>query len=70
VQWRTKEFVCCESTYSVEDKGQRVRGYVNDSHLVSGSAQFARKLKPYTFYVVMDVFSMELGIRLSFARTL
>jgi hypothetical protein len=63
-QWRTQEFFRAggSSTNAVEDRGQRERGRESDSPLVRGSAQFANGWKP-------DVFSMELGIRLSFVKT-
>jgi hypothetical protein len=56
-------------TNSVEDRGQRERGSGGGSPLVRGSAQFANEWNPYSCWVVTDVFSMELGIRLSFVKT-
>jgi hypothetical protein len=57
------------STNSVEDRGQRERGSGGGSPLVKGSTQFANELNLYSDYVVMDVYSTELGIRLSFVKT-
>jgi hypothetical protein len=57
------------STNSVEDRGQRERGFRGISHLVRGSTQFENEWNPYSDYVVMDVFSTELGIRLSSVKT-
>jgi hypothetical protein len=39
------------------------------SPLVRGSAHFANEWNPYLYWVVMDVFSTELGIQLSFVKT-
>jgi hypothetical protein len=57
------------STNSVEDRGQRERGSGGGRPLVRGSAQFAKELNPYSYYVVTDVFSTELGIWLSIVKT-
>jgi hypothetical protein len=57
------------STNSVEDRGQRERGSGGSSPLVRGSAQFANESTPYSYWVVTDVFSTELGIRLSFVKS-
>jgi hypothetical protein len=58
------------STNSVEDRGRRERGSGGGSPLVRGSAQFANERNPYCDYFVTDIFSTELGIRLSFFKTL
>jgi hypothetical protein len=47
------------STNSVEDRGQRERRSGGGSPLVRGSTQFAN---PYSYYVVTDLFSTDLGI--------
>jgi hypothetical protein len=47
----------------------RERGSGGGSPLVRGSTQFANELNPYSDYVVTDVFSTKLGIRLSFVKT-
>jgi hypothetical protein len=60
--WRTKEFFG-------EGVGQRERESGGCSPLVKGSTQFANEWNPYSDYVVTDVFSTELGIRLSFIKT-
>jgi hypothetical protein len=82
IQWCTQEFywgrglrqefftVGGGSTNSVEDRGQRERGSGGGSPLVRGSTQFASEWNPYSDWVVTDVFSMEMGIRLSFVKTL
>jgi hypothetical protein len=78
VQWRIQEFFFGGwggSTNSVEDRGQRERGSGGGSHLVRGSAQFAIrfdfvKLSGCRGLLRMYVFSTELGIRLSFVKTL
>jgi hypothetical protein len=57
------------SKNSVEDREQRERGSGGCSPLVRGSTQFANEWTPYSDYVVTDVFSTELGIRLSFVKT-
>jgi hypothetical protein len=49
--------------------GQRVRGSGSSSPLVWDSTQFANEWNPYSDYVVTDVYSTELGIRLSFVKT-
>jgi hypothetical protein len=50
-----------------EDRGQRGDlGVV--APLVRGSTQFANELNPYSGYVVMDVYSMELGIWLNLVK--
>jgi hypothetical protein len=56
------------STNSVEDRGQTERGSGGGSPLVRGSTRWANEWNPYSDYVVMDVYSMELGIRLSFVK--
>jgi hypothetical protein len=56
-------------TSSVEDKGQIEQGSGGGSPFGRGSAQFANGWNPYSYWVVMNVFSMELGIRLSFIKT-
>jgi hypothetical protein len=57
------------SKKSVEDRGQRHRGSGGGSTLVSSSTRFANELNLYSDCVVTDVYSMELGIRLSFVKT-
>jgi hypothetical protein len=57
------------STNSVKDRGQRERRSGSASPLVRGPTQFANGWNTYSYYVVMDVFSTELGIRLSFVKT-
>jgi hypothetical protein len=57
------------STNSVEDRGQRERGSGGGSPPVRGSTGFANERNPYSDYVVIDVYSTELGIQLSFVRT-
>jgi hypothetical protein len=47
----------------------RKRGSGGGSPLVRGSTRFANEWNPYSGYVVMDAFSTELGIRLSFGKT-
>jgi hypothetical protein len=58
------------SANSVEDKRQREWGSGGSSPLVWGSTQFANEWNPYSDWVVIDVFSVELGIQLSSVRTL
>jgi hypothetical protein len=58
------------STNSVEDGGERERGSWGGSPLVRGFTRFANEWNPYSDYVVMDVYSTELGIRLSFVISL
>jgi hypothetical protein len=50
--------------------GQREWGSGGGSPLVRDSTQFANELNPYSDYVVTDVYPTELGIRLSFVKTL
>jgi hypothetical protein len=57
------------STNSVEDRGQREQGSGGSSNLVRGSTQFAKQRNPSSDSVVRDVFSMELVLWLSFAKT-
>jgi hypothetical protein len=65
--WLCQEFFSgWGSTNSVEDRGQRERGSGGSSPLVRGSTQCANEWNPYSDYVVMDVYSTELGIWLSF----
>jgi hypothetical protein len=54
------------STNSVEGRGQREWRSGGGSPLVRGSTQFANECNRYSYYVVMDLFSMDLGIWLSF----
>jgi hypothetical protein len=72
-QWRTKDFFSGMwgrgLTNPIADRGLRERGSGGGSSLVSGSAQFANEWNPYSYRDVMDVFSTELGIRLSFVKT-
>jgi hypothetical protein len=56
-------------TNSVENRGQRDRRSGDGSSLVRGYTQFANEWNPYSDYVVTDVFSTEVGIRLSFVKT-
>jgi hypothetical protein len=58
------------STYSVKGRGKIEQRSGGGSPLVRGSAQFANGLDPYSYYIVTDVLPMELGIRLSFVKTL
>jgi hypothetical protein len=57
------------STNSVEDRGQTEWGFGGGSPLVRDSTQFANEWNPYSDKVVTDVYSTELGIRLSFVKT-
>jgi hypothetical protein len=57
------------STNSVESTGQREQGSGGRSPLVGGSAQFANEWNLYSDSVVTDVYSTELGIRLSIGKT-
>jgi hypothetical protein len=52
-------------------RGQRAqrKGMWDGSLLVRASTRFANELNPYSDYVVMDAYSMELGIWLSFVKT-
>jgi hypothetical protein len=70
-QWRTQEFFSGEggSTNSIEDRGHRELGSGCVSPLVRGSTQFENESNPYSDKVVKDVFTTELGIRLSFVKT-
>jgi hypothetical protein len=70
-QWCTQDFFLCGggSTNLVEDRGQIEWGSGGGSPLVRGSAKFANGWNPYSYWVVTDVFSTELGIWLSFVKT-
>jgi hypothetical protein len=57
------------STNSVEDREQREWGSGGGSPLVRGSTQFANEWNPYSDKAVTNVYSTELGIRLSFGKT-
>jgi hypothetical protein len=73
-QWRTQEFCSVRrgggSTNPVQDRGQRGWGSGGGSPPVRGSAQFSNEWILYCDLVVTDVFSTDLGIRLSFVRTM
>jgi hypothetical protein len=57
------------STNSVEDRRQREGGSGGGSPLVRGSTQFANEWNAYTDLVVSDLYSTEVGIRLSCGKT-
>jgi hypothetical protein len=56
------------STNAVEERGQREPGSEGGRPLVRG-AQFSNERNLYSYYVVMDVFSTELEIWISFVKT-
>jgi hypothetical protein len=69
-QWRTQEFFrgAGVQQFSWGQREERM-GSLGGSPLVRGFAQFANEWKPYSYYVVKDVFSMELRIWPSFVKT-
>jgi hypothetical protein len=72
-QWRTQEFRSC-GRGGVQQIQLRTEGRENGdpgaaAPLVKGSAQFANEWNLYFYWVVTDVFSMELVIRLSLVKT-
>jgi hypothetical protein len=71
LKWRAHEFCSGgvqQIQLSTEGRENRDLGAVPPP-LVRGSAQYANEWNPNSYYVVIDVFSTELGIRLSFVKT-
>jgi hypothetical protein len=73
-QWRTQEFFPggwggSVSANSVEDRGQIKRGSGGGSPYSRVPLNLQMGWNPYSYYVVADVFSTDLGIRLSFVNT-
>jgi hypothetical protein len=62
----TRNFLWVCSTNSVEDRGQRERGSVDDSLIVRSFAQFANE---WSRFLIEWLVFLERGIRLSFVKT-
>jgi hypothetical protein len=60
---------CAGGGYNKLNWGQRERGSGGGSPLVRSSTQCENEWNPYSDNVVTDLYSTELGIRLSFVKT-